>query len=211
MRNLTSKFAQMYLLLKFTFFQNKATFVLFQVALILCGYTHVSDATRTCRESDNLELMRRRAELLVTVSLKKLNEIPEPTSGQRSEIEHRHSSSAPENCDALTEDQKINSGLREVSSCPWDVEQDIDNNRIPSSLPFAKCKCNTCRGDSGSSCEMIWHNTLVLRRVNGTCVDGMQLYEPALQPISVGCVCKPMTTQNRRRRSLGDVLRGLSG
>ena len=182
-----------------------------QVALILCGYARVSCATRTCRESDNLELMRRRAELLATISMEKLNNVPEPTSDRRNVIERRHSSVAPETCAALTDEQKNNDGLRNVSSCPWDIEQDIDSNRIPGSLPFAKCKCNTCRGDLGSSCEIIWHNTVVLRRVDGTCVDGMQLYEPALEPISVGCVCKPMTTQNRRRRSLGDMLRGLKG
>ena len=156
--------------------------------------------------------MRRRAELIATVSLEKLNDVPEPTSARRDEIERRHSSNdVPETCDALTDEEKNNHGLRNVSSCPWDIELDIDNNRIPRTLRFAKCKCDTCRGDSGSSCEIIWHNTVVLRRVEGTCVNDMRLYEPALEPISVGCVCKPMTTQNRRRRSLGDVLRGLKG
>ncbi len=76
------------------------------------------------------------------------------------------------------------------SECPWHYVPDIDPNRYPRIMQFAKCECKKCLGRHGHShgCEVTWYNVRVLRRT-GRCVSGIYIYEPVLEPIPVACVC----------------------
>ena len=138
-----------------------------------------------------------------------------PTNSQRFDAYRRHASTIPDTCSELIDEEKNSNQLSVTSTCPWEVEQDSDAHRYPKIMSFAKCKCVDCRGDPDSSCEVIWQNTVVLRH-NGTCVDGMYLYEPYIEPVSVGCACTPRIRipasvgSKRRRRSLADILQGSS-
>ena len=155
-------------------------------------------------------MIRQRAEFML---VRARQSVTVPTGNQRLEMYRRHASSIPDTCPDLTDAEKSSTQLSVTSSCPWEVEQDFDAYRYPKIMSFAKCKCPNCRGNPDSSCEIIWQDTVVLRH-NGTCVDGMYLYEPYLEPVSVGCACTPImrvpasAESKRRRRSLAHILRG---
>ena len=130
--------------------------------------------------------------------------------GRRDQIESTLEPSSESGCADSTEEEEDSGDVSSRSTCPWELEQHQDNRRFPRVLNLVKCKCNACRSRGiGYHCEVIWHNQVVLRH-NGTCIDGMYMYEPHLEPVTVGCTCTSTKTQsgNRSHRSVLDILQG---
>ncbi len=107
-----------------------------------------------------------------------------------------------EKCDwelSPEERASLEPGLSPV--CPWEWYEQEDASRYPRTLRFARCRCGECRGRNGV-CELVWYQLRVLRH-NGTCVDGELLYEPAVEPVPVGCTCSFRPRRDHRHRHRG--------
>lgn len=82
--------------------------------------------------------------------------------------------------------------------CPWTYVENVDNERIPSTIVEAKCIRRRCRGCSSHyyhdsqlrrpACSEVYYYASVMRKT-GCDENGRSQYETALQRISVGCTC----------------------
>ena len=129
--------------------------------------------------------------------VKAKHELAGVSNHQRYDNYHRPTA---DTCPPLTDEEKM---LSATANCPWEMGSNYDAYRYPKSMSYAKCKCIDCRRNPRSSCEIIWYNTVVLRH-NGTCIDGLYVYEPYLEPVPVGCACTPrvmVPVSTRRHRS----------
>ena len=93
-----------------------------------------------------------------------------------------------ENCPDVTPEELTSVDPNVRSLCPWRTVNNTDTSRFPETMQFVQCECSNCREVQGGQCEVIWRNTLVLRR-DSVCIDGLYLYKPVYQPVSVACVC----------------------
>ncbi|XP_072027695.1 uncharacterized protein [Amphiura filiformis] len=82
------------------------------------------------------------------------------------------------------------------SLCPWTYVSDTDEDRHPREMMFAECHCPHCIDSSsqeyvtiGSSCKPIFHKVRVLRKCEGSCVDGICRYKPDYEFVPVACTC----------------------
>ncbi|KAK3084237.1 hypothetical protein FSP39_010469 [Pinctada imbricata] len=77
--------------------------------------------------------------------------------------------------------------LNERSLCPWDLVQDVNNNRYPHVLNFARCRCSRCLGEYGIfHCKPLTYRIPVLEKV---CIAGEYEYIKTYLDVPVGCIC----------------------
>ena len=93
-----------------------------------------------------------------------------------------------ENCPNITPEELTSVDPNVRSLCPWRTVNNTDTARFPQTMQFVQCECSNCIEVPGALCEVIWRNTLVLHR-DSVCIDGLYLYKPVYQPVSVACVC----------------------
>ena len=75
--------------------------------------------------------------------------------------------------------------LNERSLCPWDIVQDINNNRYPQILNFARCRCSRC-ADGQFECKTLSYKYPVLEK---KCINGEYEYIKTYVDVPVGCTC----------------------
>lgn len=88
--------------------------------------------------------------------------------------------------------------LNEHSVCPWDMIEDIDENRYPQVLNFAKCRCSHCLSPLGDyECRPISYRIPVFEK---RCVGDTMQYVKTYIDVPVGCTCaRPIVVDVSRR------------
>lgn len=88
--------------------------------------------------------------------------------------------------------------LNERSLCPWDLVEDVNENRYPQVLHFARCRCTTCLdGMQNYECKPVSYRIPLLEK---RCVNGVFQYVKAHLDLPVGCTCtKPRVIQVSKR------------
>ena len=80
------------------------------------------------------------------------------------------------------------SNVADLSLCPWEQHIDVDNERIPRTIPFAKCRCLKCSGDLSNtplSCQPVYKSMIVWKKNNG---QFDQYYQIRLR-VPIACAC----------------------
>lgn len=88
--------------------------------------------------------------------------------------------------------------LNERSLCPWDLVEDVNENRYPQILHFARCRCTTCLDGRGNyECKPVSYRIPLLEK---RCVSGVYQYVKTYLDLPVGCTCtKPRVIQVSKR------------
>lgn len=88
--------------------------------------------------------------------------------------------------------------LNERSLCPWDLVEDVNENRYPQVLHFARCRCSSCLDGMGNyECKPVSYRIPLLEK---RCVDGVFQYVKTYLDLPVGCTCtKPRVIQVSKR------------
>ncbi|XP_044532465.1 interleukin-17A [Gracilinanus agilis] len=86
---------------------------------------------------------------------------------------------------------KISPDYKNRSTSPWDLVQNVDNNRLPRVIWQARCRYSGCISAEGEmnhhmNSVAIQQEILVLRRQSSNCPTSFQL-EKML--VTVGCTC----------------------
>ncbi|BFZ04774.1 hypothetical protein BsWGS_07813 [Bradybaena similaris] len=79
-------------------------------------------------------------------------------------------------------------GLHNTSLCPWTYATDLDYNRFPHQMVYARCSCGRCSSYNGVQhlCRPLYQATHVIRRV---CENGVYRYKSTYESLPVACVC----------------------
>lgn len=77
--------------------------------------------------------------------------------------------------------------LNERSVCPWDMVEDINENRYPQVLNFAKCRCSKCLSQFGNfECRPVSYRIPVFEK---RCIGNKLEYIKTYTDVPVGCTC----------------------
>ena len=102
-----------------------------------------------------------------------------------SEEIHLYGNQDNSHCDISHIEQQ--DALQDRSYCPWYNFISHNMDRYPHDLAEARCRCDYGAGmGSETACEPVHYSIRVLRRTD-QCVDGLYVYTPGWQSISVGC------------------------
>ncbi|KAK3787034.1 hypothetical protein RRG08_037312 [Elysia crispata] len=84
-----------------------------------------------------------------------------------------------------------NSDHSESSTCPWYIQTDVDNWRIPHSISYVQCRCKNCSHHSvhGGLCKPVLREVSILRKYCDD--DGKMQIKREFQTFPVACVCTP--------------------
>ena len=80
------------------------------------------------------------------------------------------------------------SNIADLSLCPWEQHIDVDNERIPRIIPFAKCRCLKCSGDLSNtplSCQPVYKSMTVWKKNNSRFVQ----YHQTWLRVPIACAC----------------------
>ena len=82
--------------------------------------------------------------------------------------------------------------LQDRSYCPWYNQIQHDKNRYPPDIAQARCRCKESIALGGKSeCREVRYFMMVLRNTGSYGSDGLFIYKPCLQFVSVGCTPTP--------------------
>ncbi|XP_021364761.1 uncharacterized protein LOC110457715 [Mizuhopecten yessoensis] len=90
------------------------------------------------------------------------------------------------NCEPI--DLHVNSDLKDSSTCPWYTKLNYDENRIPTKILVAECRCVAC---TEGCCKPLILNLPVTRLYRDK-------YVPTIEPVSVACLCQHMTSADKK-------------
>ena len=95
-------------------------------------------------------------------------------------------------CKAAKRDPDLN------LTCPWYVNLDYDENRLPQTMAKAECTCDECIKVTGY-CEKVYTYQTVIRRY---CISDTFEYRLAMEPVPVGCTCRhELRNKHRQEQS----------
>ena len=80
------------------------------------------------------------------------------------------------------------SNIADLSLCPWEQHIDVDNERIPRIIPFAKCRCLKCSGDLSNtplSCQPVYKSITVWKKSNSR----FDQYHQTWLRVPIACAC----------------------
>lgn len=85
--------------------------------------------------------------------------------------------------------------LNERAICPWDMVEDINENRYPQVLNFARCRCSKCLNNF--ECRPVSYRIPVFEK---RCIGDRLEYIKTYTDVPVGCTCsKPRVVSVSKR------------
>ncbi|XP_041467491.1 interleukin 17-like protein [Lytechinus variegatus] len=138
------------------------------------------DGMHTCRYPTEAEL---------TTQLQ-TQDVQMSQSDSDNDISHRYQNTCDSSLFDLTQEKREQRAL-----CPYKMVTDIDNQRFPREISYARCACTQCVNSSNTGflprgrakCLPVTRQTEVL--IRGDCDEGVYSFKKVLIQVPVACVC----------------------